>query len=99
MLADASTPTTLPCGTRAAISLVLLPFPQPISRMRSLPLRSSSVKTSWAIVCCSAEIRSYSDAFHSVIYSFLQQSLIHVPPIRSHTAIGDQRDLQLDHAL
>ena len=35
MPAEASTPTTAPWGTRAAISAVVLPLPQPISRIRS----------------------------------------------------------------
>src|SRR5882757_9251439 len=67
MSAEASTPTTEPWGTRAAISAVVFPFPQPTSRIRSLPLRSSSARTSSAIAACKVEIRAYSDAFHSVI--------------------------------
>src|SRR5882757_3627052 len=67
MSAEASTPTTAPWGTRAAISAVVFPFPQPTSRIRSLPLRSSSARTSSAIAACKVEIRAYSDAFHSVI--------------------------------
>src|SRR5271165_3269135 len=67
MAAEASTPRTVPLGTRAAISAVVLPFPQPISRMRSFPLRSSRARTSSAIAACRAERRAYSEAFHSVI--------------------------------
>ncbi len=67
MSAEASTPTTAPWGTRAAISAVVFPFPQPTSRIRSLPLRSSNARTSSAMAACKVEIRAYSDAFHSVI--------------------------------
>src|ERR1700753_1386918 len=71
MSAEASTPTTEPCGRRAAISAVVFPFPQPISRTRSVPLRSSRARTSLAIAACRAEILAYSEAFHSVILAFL----------------------------
>src|SRR5579859_1582289 len=67
MSAEASTPTTAPQGTRAAISAVVFPFPQPTSRICSLPLRSRTARTSSAIAACKEEIRAYSDAFHSVI--------------------------------
>src|ERR1700734_721867 len=73
MAAEASTPTTAPWGTRAAISVVVFPFPQPTSRIRSAPLRSSNERTSSAMAACRVEIRAYSEAFHSVIPCILDQ--------------------------
>src|ERR1700761_8591199 len=74
MPAEASTPTAAPWGTRVAISAVVFPFPQPTSRIRSLPSRSSNERTSFAMAACKVEIRAYSDAFHSVILCILDQA-------------------------
>ena len=49
MSADESTPNAEPPGTRAAISAVILPFPHPTSKMRSVPLRSRRESASSAI--------------------------------------------------
>src|SRR5215831_4810115 len=67
MSLEGSTPTTEPLGTRDAISAVILPSPQPTSRIRSEPLRSSKARTSWAIAACNDEMREYPAASHSVI--------------------------------
>ena len=83
MSAEASTPTTAPRGTRAAISAVVFPFPQPTSRIRSVPLRSSDPRTSSAMAACKVEIRAYSDAFHSVI------------PLHSGSRCEDKGNLQM----
>src|SRR5215468_555055 len=67
MSLEESTPTTEPLGTRDAISAVILPSPQPTSRIRSEPLRWSKARTSWAIAACNDEMREYPAASHSVI--------------------------------
>ena len=56
-----------------AISAVVFPLPQPMSRMRSLPCSLSSESTSSAMAAWSAERRSYSEAFHSVTGQILRR--------------------------
>ncbi len=53
--AEASIPTTEPRGTARAISAVILPSPQPTSRMCSSPRRLKRPMSSRAQVCCTAE--------------------------------------------
>src|SRR2546430_2627473 len=68
MSRDGSTPTTEPFEAREAICAVIFPSPQPTSRIRSEPLRSSRASTSCAIASCSDERREYSAASHSVMF-------------------------------
>src|SRR5215510_15584735 len=67
MSSEGSTPTTAPCGERSAICAVIFPSPQPASRIRSEPLRSSKARTSSAIAFWSDEMCAYPAASHSVI--------------------------------
>jgi hypothetical protein len=55
MRSDGSMPTTEPPGTRSAISAVIFPSPQPMSRTRSAPESSRPDRHSSASHFCIAD--------------------------------------------
>jgi len=55
MLADLSTPRTLPSGSRSAIMAVARPSPQPMSSSASSPRSRSFAMSSRAHTSCEAE--------------------------------------------
>ena len=67
MSCDGSTPSTEPRGSRAAISAVILPSPQPTSRTRSPPSSVSAARLSSASLCWSRETSRYSAPCHSTM--------------------------------
>ena len=55
MLAELSTPRTLPSGSRSAINAVARPSPQPMSSTASSPRSRNVSMSSRAHSCCAAE--------------------------------------------